>query len=195
MVCRVPFSLTLVTPPASEPVTLTEVKSHLRVDSDGDDARINELITVGRQHLDGWDGVLGRAIQAQTWDLKLDWFPRRIWLPLPPLQSVSSITYVDADGASQTLDTSVYVVVSNGYDQSFVELADGKEWPSLDDAPQVVTVRFVAGYSTVPAPIKQAIKMGVQGLYDTCDDKVGGTLSASIAMLIAPYKVHTLYPA
>ena len=57
----------LVTPPTAEPVTLPDMKAHLRVDHDDEDELISLLIDGATAHLDGWRGVLGRAILPQTW--------------------------------------------------------------------------------------------------------------------------------
>lgn len=56
----------LITPPA-EAVTLSDMKAHLRVDHDEDDVLISGLIDGATAHMDGWRGVLGRAIMPQTW--------------------------------------------------------------------------------------------------------------------------------
>ena len=57
----------LVTPPTAEVVTLPDMKAHLRVDHDDEDSLIASLIAGAVSHLDGWRGVLGRAIMPQTW--------------------------------------------------------------------------------------------------------------------------------
>jgi uncharacterized phiE125 gp8 family phage protein len=69
-----PFPV-LVTPPVAAPVSLAEAKAHLRVDFDDEDALISGLIDAATQHLDGWSGVLGRALMPQTWEMSLDRFP------------------------------------------------------------------------------------------------------------------------
>ncbi len=68
------YGLALVTPPAAEPVTLTEAKSWLRVDSDDNtqDELIGELITAARNYC---EKETGRAFCTQTWNLTLDRFP------------------------------------------------------------------------------------------------------------------------
>ena len=57
----------LVTPPTAEVVTLPDMKAHLRVDHDDEDSLIASLTAGAVAHLDGWRGVLGRAIMPQTW--------------------------------------------------------------------------------------------------------------------------------
>src|SRR3954471_23227089 len=95
--------------PAIEPVTLQEAKDFARVDGLEDDGLIASLIVTARQLA---ELATRRALITQTWVLKADAFPRArgnggwrfarrnapddsIRLPLPPLQSVTSIRYVD----------------------------------------------------------------------------------------------------
>src|SRR3990172_9406936 len=104
------MALALVTAPATEPVTRTEAKVHLRIESavTADDTLIDRLIIVARQL---GEAHTGRAFITQTWDLKLDAFPAgRIRLPKAPLSSISSVTYLDTNGASQTWDSGDYLV-------------------------------------------------------------------------------------
>jgi hypothetical protein len=79
--------------------------------------------------------------------LKLNSFGR-IDLPYPPVQSVSSITYVDTAGTTQTLASTVYTLYNNG-DYAYIDLAYNQQWPTtqaLIDEP--ITVTYVHGFST-----------------------------------------------
>lgn len=81
-------------------------------------------------------------------------------MPLGPLQSVSSITYVDTDGVTQTLSSGAYVVDDKS-ERGWVVLASGEEWPSTYDVINAVTISFVAGYgdatTDVPEPLREMI--------------------------------------
>lgn len=57
----------LVTPPTATPVGLSDLRAHLRVYHTDEDARIEALQAAAVAWLDGWTGVLGRAIMPQTW--------------------------------------------------------------------------------------------------------------------------------
>ena len=59
-----------VVDPASEPITLAEAKSHLRVTSNAEDALINSLIVAARDLCEHETG--GRVLMTQTWELSLD---------------------------------------------------------------------------------------------------------------------------
>ena len=64
----------LVTPPA-ELIPLPEAKAWLRVDGMEEDALIGGLLAAATAHLDGWTGVLGRALGEQVWEISLDAWP------------------------------------------------------------------------------------------------------------------------
>lgn len=82
----------LVTPPASKPVTLADAKDHLRVDHDDEDAVIAALLDAAVSHLDGWTGVLGRAIMPQTWRVSAP--AGDVVLPMPDV-TAASVDYGD----------------------------------------------------------------------------------------------------
>jgi len=188
------MSLTLVTAPTVEPVTLAEFKGHIRVTASGDGTYISALIKAARM---ASETITARALIDQTWDLKFDRFPRRITVPLPTLQTITSITYTDTAGVSQTLSSSLYKVDTNGDMPGRIDPAYGESWPSTRGEMNAVVVRFVAGYgaagSNVPEPIKQAIMMYAAELYERREDAiVGATIERvpnSVNALLWPYKV------
>jgi len=101
--------------------------------------------------------ITRRALITQTWDLVLDCFPYwEMSIPLPTLQSVTTITYIDANGATQTLAADQYLVDTKS-EPARITPAYGLVWPSTRYQTNAVTVRFVAGYGTASA-VPQAIK-------------------------------------
>lgn len=185
--------LTLVTAPEVEPITLTEAKLHLRVTENNEDALISALIIAARE---GAESFTRRAIITQTWDLTLDEFPEEIETPFPKLQSVSSVTYIDTDGNSQTLNASEYTVDTKSEPGRVVE-AYGKTWPSTRDVINAVTVRFVAGYglaSAVPKSLVQGMLMHIGHMYANRESVNIGNISSEIPMsteyLYLPHRVY-----
>ncbi|MCB9117972.1 MAG: DNA-packaging protein, partial [Caldilineaceae bacterium] len=91
-----------------------------------------------------------------------------IELPRPPLASVTSITYTDEDGATQTLAANNYRV-DTAREPGRVVLAPGADWPSVAlDSSNPITVRFVAGYADagdVPGMAKAAILLQIGEIY------------------------------
>lgn len=161
------MSLVLVTAPASEPITLAQAKVQVRVESSvtAEDDHITALIQSAREEA---EHELGRALIAQTWDLKIDAFPSvEVELPKPVVSSITSISYVDLDGNTQTIASNQYTLDSSTM-PGFVLPAQDVDWPDTLDCANAVTVRFVAGWANaaaVPASIKQWILWRVGVLY------------------------------
>lgn len=190
------MKLTLVTAPTAEPISVTEAKSHLRVDISADDTLIGTYITAARQYA---EQHLWRALVTQTWDLVLDYWPMgsRIEIPWPPLQSVTSVTYTDDNGDTSTYSSANYIVDTYGEPGGIV-LKSTASWPSATlQEVNAVKVRFVAGYgaaSAVPEPIKSAIKLLVGTLYENREDVqnapgiVVTSLPFGVQSLLMPYR-------
>lgn len=180
--------LTLVTPPATRPVSLVEAKDHLRVLEDDYDTRISGLILAATQHLDGSTGVLGRALLEQTWRLDCERpCNRRVPLPLPPVSEVVSVKYL-VDGVEQTLAAEAYRLGRNPLGW-LVALNDGYDWPTMDCREDALRVTFTTGEAAAPEPIRQAILLLVEHLFE------GGRaedLPPAAAALLSPYRVRRL---
>jgi uncharacterized phiE125 gp8 family phage protein len=182
---------TLDTAPSGYPVTLSEAKAHLRVLVTDDDAYISGLIKAATAEVENYTS---RALLTQTWDVFLDCFKTEMEMPKGPLQS-ATITYVDIDGATQTLAASVYTVDANN-DPGFIRLAYGQSWPSVRDQVNAITVQIVCGYgnkAAVPMPIKQAMLIHIAHLYEMREVTISGTIIASVPMsyesLLSAYRV------
>lgn len=133
----------LVIPPAILPVTLAEAKAHLRVDHSDEDALIEGLIAAATDHLDGWDGVLGRALVEQTWRQDFDAFGPFLLLPLAPVISITSVGYTDAEGSPATVDSGSYALKTDEGGRPYIAF-DGVSVSGP------VSVTYVAGYATIP---------------------------------------------
>lgn len=97
------MALIMKTPPANEPVSLTQAKNYLRITDKDDDAFISSLVTAVRQKAESWTR---RLFITQTWSLWLDSIPPGMTLsiPLPLLQSVSHIKTYDSDNNVSIFD-------------------------------------------------------------------------------------------
>lgn len=147
------------TAPAATPVTLAEAKAHVRYAASDSDDLITALIQAATTHLEGRNGILGRALITQTWEWRVDYFPACLEVPLPPLQSVTSVKYLDDNGVEQTLDPSAYVVEAH-HRNGRIRPVYNTIWPTTRPESGAVRIVFVAGYgdaAAVPQPIKHAI--------------------------------------
>lgn len=188
------MALTLVTAPVGEPFTLTDAKDHLRITIDTEDSLINALIVSAREFA---EGNTRRALITQTWDLTLDAFPDAIEVPLPPLQSVTSVTYIDTAGTTQTLVANTDYTVDTKSEPGRIVPAYGKSWPSTRDIVNAVTVRFVAGYgnaTAVPKSIKQAMLMHIEHMFDNRGTvNIGNVVNEIPLTMQSLYNMHRVY--
>lgn len=187
------MDLTLLTPPAITPVSLTEAKAHLRVTHSDDDATITALIDAATRRLDGRNGLLGRALITQSWRLKINRFPfcwpYAIELPFPPLLSVEAVKYLDGDGIEQTFASTDYTVEISQF-VGRILLGYGKSWPAIRCVPGAVRIDFTAGFgpasTDVPMPIRQAMLLLIGHLYATRD--VDAPTPRAIEALTSPFR-------
>lgn len=149
--------------PAAAILSASDLKEHSRVDFDEEDSLITSYIEAATGYLDGYSGILGRALITQTWQQSYPRFSRVMSLPLDPVQSISSVTYYDTDNVQQTLSASNYSLYG-GWEPFFYADQD-VTLPSTYERPDAVTITFVAGYgdagTDVPPQIRQAIKLMV----------------------------------
>jgi uncharacterized phiE125 gp8 family phage protein len=183
-------SLKLVTAPLVEPVSLDEMKSHLRVDIEDHNDLISGLIAGAREYL---EGATNRAFVSQTWRLSLDNFPAgEIELPKPPLLTVDSIVYLDSEGVETTIDSSDYIVDTDS-EPGRIVLASGASWPTGVSLYPVnpVQIEFTAGYgdagSDVPQYLRQAVKLLVSHWYENPEATKEGSALREI-----PFGVESL---
>lgn len=154
------MALILVTPPALEPVTLAEAKAHLRVDAADEDVLIQSLILTSRLQI---EAALALALISQSWTLTLDCWPQRglLEMPIGPLQSVSEIRMIAADGTPSIVDPAGYDVDHAGTPPRIARLAATSLVPGRRLGG--IAIDFSAGYgsaaSDVPEPIRHALLM------------------------------------
>ena len=186
----------LVTAPASEPLTLTEVKLYLRVDDTTEDNLITSLITAARSLVEGHTWM---PLISQTWAMQFDKseLNELIWnVNKAPLSSFSSVTYYDSNNDLQTLATTEYETDIYGSPARFRL----KSVPVVYDRMNALQVNFVCGYANaaaVPQPIKQAMYMIIGHLYENRQDVITGTQVNEIPMsseyLLQPYRNNFIF--
>lgn len=153
--------VTRVAAPAQEPVSTSDLKEHLRLDHDLEMARLDSYLRAASRHI---EQSIKRSLMAQTWRLVFDRrFPTgEVELPYPPVQSITSVAYVDAAGASITLDSSAYRLTAGGEWGGVVAPAHGTNWPATRDTSEAATITYVAGHTSpylVPEDLKHAVML------------------------------------
>lgn len=186
-------SLRKIVPPTVWPVTLTEVKSHCRVDISDDDSYIMGLIAAAST----WaEEQTDQTLITTTLEATYDDFPS--WdfvLPRPPIQPTSvTITYVSGENGQETTITSAagnfrvdhYSIPGRVY-PNYTAI-----WPPARGDENSVRVRWVAGYATpqeVPADVRHLIIMLAGHWYESREPV---TYGQGISAMDIPYTVKTL---
>lgn len=204
------MTLSLITPGVL-PLTLDQVKDHLRLESDdtAQDALIMGYLRAAVAHVEG----RGIALCTQTWELSLDAFPPDVGergllainLYRSPVQSVSSIKYITADG-EQTLDADAYNIRLGGRLPSRILPVYGSAWPYGGSNYDQVAVRFVAGYldwnsprdtrNGVPEDLKAALLLLVGHWFENREAVNIGNISSEVPLgveaLLQNYRIYAI---
>ena len=188
-----------VGPPASEPVSLAAMKSHLSIGATftDDDDLLSGMISSAREDAEDFTG---RSLVSQQWIYALDYFPvyrindfspldaqsgnsqtgfrwnhsQIISLPQPPLLSVDQLVFIDSTGTPNTLTAPAYQVDNVSEPGRLAPLA-GAVWPVT--APGVlnaVQIHFTSGFATVPYRFMQAIKLRAAAYYANREEFIAG---------------------
>lgn len=191
----------------SPAISLTDMKSFLRVDDTADDVQIIAYIATATEIVKEYLRV---ALLTETFVLKADGFTdgygddrllalgpgvhtasrpyvlgggETLDLPFAPLQSVTSVVTFDRGNNASTYDAARYqVALTSGR----IYLNEGEVWPSDLRAQDAVQVTYVAGYGSgsIPAPILEAIRIYVEALYDgSCEG-----VNMQMRQMLAPYR-------
>ena len=178
----------LVSQSTAEPVALQELKDWAKIDSNADDAMLNNLITTARESAERF---LRRAIVSQTRTLTLD-LPQNGWarnlpdgtyelpvtclygelsrtidLPYGDVRSITSVQAYDIANNVSTYASSNYILDTAS---SRLVLNYSASWPSNLREKASIVITYVTGYASavdVPRSIKTAILMHAAHMYDS----------------------------
>jgi len=180
--------------PAAEPLTTADAKAHLRVDHSDDDSLIAANVAAARAHV---EARAGTRLYTQTVSFKTDSWDDFYNLPICPVQSISSISYVDIAGDVITLPTTVYETRLELMEPSIV-LKYAQVWPTIREG-SLITVTAVVGYgvaNTQPPEVMHAIKLVVGDMYEHRETVGSGAVSlpvaATVDALLANHKKHLI---
>ncbi|MCH9011272.1 MAG: phage head-tail connector protein [Chloroflexi bacterium] len=156
------MGLTRTVDPTVEPVSLDEVKDHSRVDGTDSDAVLTILLQAAREYVEHHQK---RQLITATYELTLDEFPSGpIILPNPPLISVTSISYEDTAGDTQTWASSNYQVDITELRGS-ISVEPNVTYPTTEtDRKNAVTITFDAGYGTSPSDVPETTRLAIMML-------------------------------
>jgi uncharacterized phiE125 gp8 family phage protein len=178
----------LIVPPAGLPVTLAQVKQHLRIDTADEDAYLLELAASATAAV---EAACGKALLSQTWRVYLDELPAcaLMELPVSPVLSVAAVTAYGADGNPSAVSPTAFRLdrVSDPARLLFV---------TRPDAPNGIEIDVVAGYGEAGADVPDQL---VRAILVLCahwhafrgsanDAALMGTFPRGFDALLAPFR-------
>ena len=166
------------------PVSLTELKAHVRQDHSADDTVLTDLIEAVAVTV---EDAQARVLQQSTWTLTLDDWPAsgEIVIPRYPVTSVSSVTYLEAGESTPTTFASTNYRVDTGRLPPRIVLKKDVLWPTATlERGAPITVTFLAGYADgeVPEKVKHAIKLLAGHWYEHREAVATGTIATKIPL-------------
>ena len=190
------MTVLLITPPALEPVSLAEVKAHLRLTGADDDDYLAAMITAARIQV---ETATRRVLIDQTWRIFRDDWPASGLLDLPvgPVRSIAEIVVYAADGTPHALAPAAWVLDGASMPARLRLLGTG---PTPGRPLNGIEIDVVAGYGpsglAVPQPLRLAITTLVARWYENREGWAYGIVPSSVAdlfeSLVAPFRVLRL---
>ena len=187
-------TIQIVTPPASEPLTLSEVKEFLRVDHSDDDATLAIFITAARQLCESYTRL---ALMPTTFEEYFDDFPQytgtykdEIRLSRSPVSAVTYVKYIDGNETTITASASDY---KTDLISQPARISPDNGWFGTYETINAVFIRYVAGYAdaaAVPAPLKHGMLLVIGDMYENRTDSVK-RLPTAAEYLWNPYRVFS----
>lgn len=180
-----------VAPPAAEPLTLADVKAHLRLDGTVEDDLLSALIVAARTHCEAMTGL---SLITRTLRLYRDDWPGTgvIQIANGPVQTIENVTVYDQDGIARSVSLSGRMLDSAS-DPARLMLADT---PTPGRMLNGVEIDFVAGFgetgADVPDALRRAMLMHVALMYElrgaVAADMQPAAVPVGYDRLLAPYR-------
>jgi uncharacterized phiE125 gp8 family phage protein len=208
----------LTEPPATEPVSVADLKSQLRIDDSTEDALLATYIEAARGLIEEFTGL---AFIAQEWRLTLDHWPAgrepwwdgiqqgaigdlyqrgraaEVFMPRYPLAQVDEIRVFDLDGSPTVVNVADTFIVDTAQRPGRLVLKFGATWPVVLENATGIEIEYTAGYTAaavVPAPMRLAVLQMAAYMYEHRGDCAGADAYAKSGAksLIAPFVARGL---
>ncbi len=185
----------LIVPPAAEPLTLAEVKAHLRLDGAEEDALVLSLVKAAREFLERETGL---CLMAQGWRLYLDRWPSDgvIRILKSPVQTIQTVCVYGLDGEPVQVSLEDHLLDGAGRPARLWL----KNTPVTGRTVNGIEIDFSAGYgeaaTDVPDTLKRAMLIHIghmfafRGVVGPADQPAG--IPVGYERLIAPFRMRRL---
>ena len=184
----------VITPASTYPVSLTEAKSHLKVDTTADDTYITSIIKAATQLSEEYTNRFFIDTEIEQYASS---FVELKTLFKSKVSAITNVKYYDNNNTLQVLSATVYNTQLN-YEPSQIQLAENQSFPSITKRNDAVRAKYTVGYgssaSDVPEIIKQAILLTIGNFYQNRNSVVIGRIATELPMnvkwLLDTYKVQ-----
>jgi uncharacterized phiE125 gp8 family phage protein len=196
-----PINYILVSEIGSELLTLSDIKTHLRLDGSDYDSILTPLIKTSR--LIG-EKITGRDFIEKEYKTYLDYFPNYsygyydnynnyegIEIRKSKLLSITSIQYYDENNVLQTLSSSDYYI-TNEADYSSIFINKDKSFPNTYCRKQAVIITFKTSFPNFPQDLKQAMLSVCSYLFENTGDCVNEG-NSQFKSLFFPYIISQIF--
>ena len=184
-------STTTIEHAASTPVSVPELKTHMRLQGD-DGSHDGLLLRLIRSATVMVERSINRVLVQRTLRLSLDCWPGcngDIHLPQPPAASVLAIRYDDTEGQERELPADDYQFHAGGSGLGRLRPNPGTAWPrtwSSGLAP--IRIDYLAGVAPadVPEDLRACVLMLASHLYENTE------AAAPVELRPIPYAIDTI---
>ena len=172
-------------------ITVADLKAHLRVTHTQEDTLISALRSAAISWVEEHCNIKLGSYTARGY--LPDW--RVAYFPIGPVTAITEVKYQttadkDYDTDLTTLGTTLW------YTDEITQPARiaFRDYPTTYDyALTPVVVTFTAGYTTMPAPVLQAIRLLVAHMYENRQEEITGTISTRLKFgleaLLNPFRI------
>lgn len=182
----------LITPRTDLPLTLAGVQDFIQQPEVTEIPLITKLIEAATDYS---EELMARTLMTTVFEQRFHCWPlcNVVEIRKNPVISITSVKYIDADGATQTVNSSNYSVWRRHGDVTVISFNDGYTVPTTKEIPEAWLIRYTAGYNppdTIPGPIKSSMLMRIKRWYDNRDDGPGDKWHSIADQILQPYKIY-----
>jgi len=171
-------------------VTLTELKSQLRITGTDEDTELGIYLAASIEYVEQYTGQrLSRVARTAYFD------SFGVMELVGDSPASITVSYLDDNGDSQTLSSAVYALKVHKA-RPYLTLANGQSYPTTQAVDAAVTVTYTSGYdvNSLPTLLKAAVLVDAATLYEFRENETVMTLHdrGMVERLCAPHRIVKL---
>lgn len=188
------FKSELIQAPNAEPLSLSDAKSWLKVETDDDDVLISGIITSARLTI---EAVTGLLLLKQIWrfSLAMTEYKRNLTCPYRPLSSLMAARFRSASDQIQDVPISRSIIISKSQAEFYLPLDGGTIFDPSTRLEIDAQMGYGADPALIPSPLTTAIRLLVAYWYENRGETLTETTQpwpTSINVLLHPYQIKRM---